>query len=208
MVQGRKDVPHGAGARLVERVIDAREIARRAEAADLVEDVAAPGAGPFAAERDEGFAADVVPGLPRALLEVALDDHLRRDARVVHAGHPEHGAALHPPPAAEHVLERAPESVPHVQPPRHVRRRNHERVRNGVGPGRLRAEEPGLFLGAIPAHLERGGVEGLVELGPRVHRRRRRIARGRRFGEETPANRPHEASARGRAPSRAATFRT
>ena len=188
VVQGREDVAHGAGARLVERVVDAREIARRAEAADLVEDVAAPRAGPLAAERDEGFAADVVPGLPRTLLEVALDDHLRRDARVVHAGHPEHGAALHPPPAAEYVLERAPESVPHVQAPRHVRGRNHERVRNGVRPGRLGAEETGLLLGAIPAHLERGGVEGLVELGPRLHRGTRRIARGRGFGEGTPGS--------------------
>ena len=34
-------------------------------------------------------------------------------------------------------LERAPESVPHVQAPRHVRGRNHERERSGVSPGRM-----------------------------------------------------------------------
>ena len=100
----------------------------------------------------------------RALLEVALDDHLRRDAGMVDAGHPENGASLHAPPAAEDVLERAAERVTDVQPPRDVGRRNHDRVGLGVLRGRLGAEETRLLLRLVPAHLEAGGVEGLVEL--------------------------------------------
>ena len=163
VVERREDVPHRLRARLVERVVDAREIARRAETPDLVQDVAAPRPGPFAAEREEGFASDVMAALPGALLEIPLDDHLRRDAGVVDAGHPEHRAALHPPPAAEHVFERAPESVPDVEPAGDVGRRDDDREGLCVLRGRLRAEEPRVLLRLVPAHLEGGGFEILSE---------------------------------------------
>ena len=84
--------------------------------------------------------------------EHALDDVLRRDARMVGAVDPERLAALHAPQADDHVLHRAVERVAHVQRPGHVGRRHgdHERLARVAGLDRERA-------GLLPA-LEHGGL--------------------------------------------------
>jgi hypothetical protein len=82
--------------------------------------------GPDALE--ERVAAEVVACLP-FLRELALDDVLRGDARVVVAGLPKRVEAAHPVPADERVLDRRVERVAHVQLARDVRRRERDRVR-------------------------------------------------------------------------------
>ena len=52
----------------------------------------------------EGFAAQVVAGLP-LLGQPPLDHVLGRDARVVCSGNPERDPSLHPPPADEYILD-------------------------------------------------------------------------------------------------------
>ena len=90
-----------------------------------------------------------------SLRELALDHHLGRDAGVIGAGLPQHGAAAHPPEAHQRVLHRVVEGVAHVQAAGDVRRRHHDAVglgrRIGRGPevaARLpQAVVPGLDLG-------------------------------------------------------------
>ncbi len=60
---------------------------------------------PFPDALDEGLATDVVPSLSLLSPDLLLDDHLRRDARVVAARVPEHLLATHPVPATiEHTF--------------------------------------------------------------------------------------------------------
>ena len=75
-----------------------------------------------------------------ALHQLALDHQLRGDAGVVGARLPEHVLAAHALEAAEHVLQRVVERVPHVQRARHVRRRDDDAV--GLRPWRARAGRP------------------------------------------------------------------
>ena len=56
--------------------------------------------------------------------ELALDHHLGRDAGMVGARLPEHVLAAHALEAAEHVLQRVVERVPHMQRAGDVRRRD------------------------------------------------------------------------------------
>ncbi len=189
LVERREREADGARADRVERVVLAGEVARAAEPPDLVEDVSAARVRPLAAERDERVAAEVVARLARPFPQVALDDHLRRDAGVVDAGDPEDGAPLHAAPAAQDVLERPPERVTDVQPPRDVRRRDHDRERLGVPAGGLGTEDTGLLLRLVPAHLEGGRVEGLLELLhrlPRISERRISSNEGRKRESEDP----------------------
>ena len=96
-----------------------------AEAAHLAEDAAAVLGLPLPDPLHERLAAEVVPG--QALLgELALDDVLGRDARVVHARQPERAVALHPAAADHGVAQRVVERVADVQRARYVRRREHD----------------------------------------------------------------------------------
>ena len=67
------------------------------------------------------------------LHQLPLDDHLRGDAGVIGARLPEHVLAAHALEAAQHVLQRVVERVPHVQRARHVRRRDDDAVGLRVG---------------------------------------------------------------------------
>ena len=128
-----------------------------AEAAHLGQDPAAVLALPLPDPLDERLAAEVVPG--QALLgELALDDVLGGDARVVHAGQPQRAVALHAAAADQDVAQRVVQRVTDVQDARYVRRRQHDRVARRVGVllG-LRREVAGLLPLLVTAGLHLGG---------------------------------------------------
>lgn len=80
---------------------------------------------------DEGLAPQVVAGL--ALLgELTLDNVLRGDTGVVHAGLPQRLVALHPLAPGEGVDQRVLEGVPQVEAARDVRRRDDDGERRLV----------------------------------------------------------------------------
>ena len=111
------------------------------------------------------------------LHELALDHHLGRDAGMVRAGLPEHVAAAHALEAAEDVLERVVEGVPHVERTRHVRRRDDDRVGLGrpADPARPGLEGLRLLPAGGDARLDGGGIERLVH-----HGRNRQVGAGAR----------------------------
>ena len=118
---------HGAREVRVHREPQPAPVERAAEPAQLREDRVAGLAPPGPDPLDELLAAERAPVDP-LLRELPLDDHLRRDAGVVGPGHPEHAVAAHPLPARQDVLDRSSVGVPDVEPPRHVRRRDHHHV--------------------------------------------------------------------------------
>src|SRR5207245_4284133 len=75
------------------------------------------------------IAAVVMAALPLFLAQPALDDGLGTDAGVIRAGYPQGVITLHTPPADQYVLERVIQSVPHMQRPGHIRRRNDDAER-------------------------------------------------------------------------------
>ena len=114
---------HRLDVRVVHREPLARVVERRAEAAVLAHDRPPRRGEPAPRPLEEGVAPDLLAR--RALRDELLLDHvLGRDPGVVVAGLPERVEAAHPVPADEHVLDRAVESVPHVELARDVRRRD------------------------------------------------------------------------------------
>ena len=106
----------------------------------------------------EALVVDLLLGqLPR-------DDELRGDARVIGAGLPEHVLSAHALEAAEHVLQRVVERMPHVQRARHVRRRDDDAVglgfrapvRGKIGAAGL--ECPDALPSLVNAGLDLGGI--------------------------------------------------
>ena len=96
------------------------------------------------------------------LRQLALNHHLRRDARMVGARLPQHILAAHPLEPDQHILQRIVERMAHVQHAGHVRRRDHDRIglRAGI-PGR--AEAAGFLPGLVDPGFGFGGVKSLVK---------------------------------------------
>ena len=95
--------------------------------------------------------------------ELALHHHLRGDARVVYAGHPQRVKALGPLEAGEYVVQGEDQRVAHVQVARDVGRRNHN------GPGRFAALGLGLedlrrFPLFVPPGLGGSEIKSLVHI--------------------------------------------
>ena len=114
------------------------------EPAHLAEDLAAELGLPLPDPLDERLPAQVVPA--QALLgQLALDDVLGGDARVVHAGHPQRGVSLHPAPPDQRVHQGVVERMADVQRAGDVGRRDDDaeggRRRGYVG--RVGAEQAG-----------------------------------------------------------------
>ena len=89
-------------------------------------------APPLPGALDKSFAADV---LARSALrdQLTLDHHLRGDASVVSAWHPQRKTAAHATPAGEDVHLRLVEHVAHVQAAGHVGRRQQDGEGGVVG---------------------------------------------------------------------------
>ena len=153
----------GARQALVHGEAGARPVAGAAEAAELAEDDAfrllflLPHLGEERLAAHRAAVGAVLGG------EAALDHHLGRDAGMVGARLPEHVLAAHALEAAEHVLQRVVERVPHMQRAGDVRRRDDDRV--GLGRGAVRPPGPegtGLLPSRGDARLDSRRLEGLV----------------------------------------------
>jgi hypothetical protein len=81
---------------------------------------------------DQLVAAQIVPRLVFFSSQAAFDHRLRRDARVIGAGHPQRRTALHPLHADQDVLQRIVQRVAQMQRPGDVRRRDHDAKRLAV----------------------------------------------------------------------------
>ena len=102
----------------------ARPVGRGAEPAQLVHDGAAAFALPFPDALQELLAPHLAAAGLLALHELALDDHLRSNARMVGARLPQHVLAAHAVEADQDVLDRVVERVPDMQRAGDVWRRN------------------------------------------------------------------------------------
>jgi hypothetical protein len=101
----------------------AAPVARSAQPLELVEDGAAGFGLPLPDALDEFLAAEV-PAMDALGRQLALHDHLRGDARMVHAGLPENVLAAHALEADHDVLQRVVERMAHVQRAGYVGRRD------------------------------------------------------------------------------------
>jgi hypothetical protein len=121
-----------------------RPVDRVAQAALLLRDGVSRLRLPFPDARDEGFAADVMPVFAFGI-ELTLDHHLRRDARVIGAGLPQHVVARHAMLARQGVHQGVLERMPHVQRARDVGRRDHDAIRLASAAGR----KPAILLPSL-----------------------------------------------------------
>ncbi len=139
----------------------ARPIGRGTEPAQLPRDGPARLLFPRPHALDEALAAELVAvGLLE--LDLALDDHLRRNARMVGPGLPQRIETLHPVIADQNVLQREGERVAHMQAASDVRRRHHHGVgrRSGAGIG---GEGAARFPDRVEFRLDLGRSISLVE---------------------------------------------
>jgi hypothetical protein len=139
--EAHEDLGHGVRARRVHGEVLARPVARGAQAAHLARDRGARFFLPGPDALHELLAPERAARLAFRL-QLALDHHLRGDARVIGARLPQDVEPLHPVVAGEHVHERLLVGVAHVQRAGHVGRRQLDRER------RARRVEAGLEVAA------------------------------------------------------------
>src|SRR5205807_4372507 len=167
-IQAHEDLAHGARQAGVHREALVRPIAGGAEPLELAYDRAAGLLLPAPHAAQELLTADLVLRLTLGG-ELALHDHLGRDARVVGAGDPEGVEALHALHAHHDVLQGDVERVSHVQRARDVRRRDDDRerllLRRELGP-----EVAVLLPDRIPARLDGSGLVAIGDGGGVVRR--------------------------------------
>ncbi len=164
LIERDEDFENGLGQTLVHGEAFARPVAGCAEALQLVEDQAARLFLPFPDALDKGLAAHLATAGKLSLGQLALDDHLRGNARMVHARLPQHVLAAHALEADHDILQRVVERVPHVQRPGHIRRRDDDgeafRTSLCVGTG---TEGVRIVPGFGDLRFDGGGIVGLFE---------------------------------------------
>ncbi len=171
LVQAHERLDHGAAHVRVHRELRPRPVGARAQDALLQEDAVAGLAPPLPHPSDEGFASEREAARPLAGQE-ALDDELRRDARMVGARLPEHVEPAHAMPPDEGVFQRAALGVPHVQAAGHVGRRHRHDVHGPfVARGVGRGEDAVLLPERVPARLDSRRIVRLIEGGRRLGHR-------------------------------------
>ncbi len=121
-----------------------------AHAPQLLRDLAARVLLPVPDALHEFLAAEFAPGGAFGIQQ-ALDDHLCRDARVVHSRLPERAIPGHALVARQRVHDRVLERVAHVQRARDVGRWDHDAIRLAVA---LRGEITAFFPALIDALLD------------------------------------------------------
>ncbi len=155
---------HCARQALVHRKAFARPVAGGAEPLQLIDDDAAALGLPLPDPLEEFGAAHVAAARFLALHQLPLDHHLGGNAGVIGTGLPQHVAAAHPLEAAQNVLQRVVERVPHMQRAGHVRRRDHDGEGSCVtslGPTGL--ERPGFLPQAGHTGFDIGGLVVLLD---------------------------------------------
>lgn len=127
---------------LVHREALARPINGRALAPQLLGDARAVLLFPLPDARDEPLASEVMARQP-LFFEFALDDDLRRNARMVRPRQPQCAVTAHAMVAREHIHQRMLKGMAHVERARHVGRRNDDREDGRLGIAvLLRSETP------------------------------------------------------------------
>ena len=140
----------------------AAPVARGAQAFELADDGAAQLGLPLPHPREKRFPPQGAAVGLLALHQLAFDDHLRGDPRVIRAGLPEHVLAVHAVIAAENVLQRVVERMAHVQVAGDVGRRNDDAKGLGVRPvGPAAAKGALRFPARGDALFHDGGFERL-----------------------------------------------
>ena len=134
----------------------AAPIDRRSQPLHLVEDRAAILPLPFPHPLNELLAPQVAP-LLAFFQKLALHHHLRRNARMVRPRQPERDKPAHAMPAHQNIHLRLVQHVPHVQPPRHIWRRQQQGEHRTRISRRRRLHVKQLFLNPIlgPARFNR-----------------------------------------------------
>ncbi len=161
--QALEDGLHGAGQALVHGEPLAGPVHAVAEAAHLAQDLPAGLGLPLPDPLHERLAAEVVAA--QAFLgQFPLHHVLGGDARMVHAGHPQRGVALHPAPPDQGVDQRVVERMADVQRAGDVRRGD-DHAERGV----LRADVLGVRVHQ-PAGVPRL-IQPVLYLARRVLRR-------------------------------------
>ena len=151
----------------VQREPLAAPVTARAEALQLVGDLAAGLFLPLPDALDEFLAAEIAPAEIAFLGQLPFHHHLRRDARMVRSRLPQRAIAAHPVIADQHVLQRVVERMPHVQHARNVRRRDDD----GIGLARTGGlERARAFPGLVKAGFGGFMVETIVNHGVRITR--------------------------------------
>ena len=147
---------HGIAEMLVHGELFAAPVHRTAEAAQLARDRAAAFLFPLPHLGDEILAA-VIGALVLLRFQLAFDDHLRGDARMVGAHHPQRVLAAQPLVADHDILQRVVERVADMQAAGDVGRRVDDRI--GLGVGAFGAEQALVLPMGVPARLDFGGIE-------------------------------------------------
>ena len=107
------------------------------------------------------FITAVIGALVLPLFKLALDHHLRRDARMVHADHPQRILALQAGMADQDILQRVIKRMADMQAARHIRRRVDDG--KGLRIGALGAEGAARFPMLKPFGFDCRRVECLVD---------------------------------------------
>ena len=161
IVEVDEDLDHRAGEVRVHRELFAAPVHRAAQAAQLARDRAAAFRLPFPHLGDE-LLAGVVGALVTGGFELALDDHLRGDARMVGADHPQGVLALEALVTDHDVLKRVVERVADVERAGYVGRRVYDGKRLGLRA--LGTEQAALLPMLVPARLDGTRFKGLGQL--------------------------------------------
>ena len=119
---------HPLGVRLVHREPLAAPIARTTQPLQLIDDNVAV----LVLKVPDALKEFLAPQIPAAhafrFAHLALHPRLRRDSRVVRTRQPQHLLAILTSPPRQDILQRIVQNVAQMQNPRHIRRRNHNRV--------------------------------------------------------------------------------
>ncbi len=135
---------HGTVALFIHRKGKARPIAGTADFLQLAQNLRFALLFPFPDVGEELLARKIFSPFAHRRHQVAFDDRLRGDPRMVSPGHPQRLKSRHPFPADKHVLQSIDEGMPHVKDSGDIRRRDRNAV-GGLGRRVVRAKKP-LFL--------------------------------------------------------------
>ena len=161
IVEFAERLAHGLGAALVHREAGAGPVTARAHLLLLLDDAVAVFFLPLPHALQKLLAAEIVARQALLGAQLLLDLDLRGDARVVGAGEPQGGVALHTLKARQDVLQRRVHCMAHVQLAGDVRRRHDDGKRLFVRVGL------GLEAVVVHPHLIDAALDllGLIDLG-------------------------------------------
>ena len=159
IVEVDEDLHHCLGEMRVHGELLARPVHRTAQPPELLGDRAAALGLPFPHLFDKGLAG-VIGALVLALFHLPLDHHLRGDAGVIGAHHPQCILATHALVAHDDILQGIVERVADMQASGDIGRRVDDGEGHGIGA--LGPEQAIALPVLIPLRLNRGGVESLV----------------------------------------------